>query len=84
MVAFTANVTNEVATATEFANLYNKHRLANKEKWCTFSGIVNGKLVEVKSFNTSIQILRVNGLQSGSLWDLKVKEFKGAIEKAIG
>ena len=83
MEALKINVTNEVETAEAFVEAYNKHRLANKEKWCTFYGIVNGKIVAVKSFNTSIQILEVNGLKTSSRWDLKVGEFKIVILEAI-
>ena len=49
-------------TVEEFVTALNKARLGNKDKWIVYRGHVNGKLVEVKSFNLLNQIIRVNGV----------------------
>jgi len=41
----------------------NDLRLANKGKWFYFSGMVEGKEVKIKCYNTWLQIFRVNGAQ---------------------
>jgi len=74
----------------EAVKLVNKHRLDNKDTWIFVELMCNGKIVLIKSYNTSIQVLRVNDKNSydtwtnrGSLWDLPVKEFKSRIADAI-
>lgn len=67
----------------QFIKEYNALRLKYKGCWIYFNGIVSGKEVIIKSYNTSIQVLRVNGCEGGGTWDLKVSEFKNKIIQAL-
>lgn len=72
-------------TAAEFTAALNKARLANKQKWITYSGMVAGRKVEIKTFDTGhLQILRVDGINHWAGMDLKVSAWKKTIEDAIG
>jgi hypothetical protein len=66
----------------EFIQTINKLRLANKHEWYFLTGIVNGKSFRFKAFDTSIQILEVNGLRYNSTYDITVKDFKKHLEHA--
>lgn len=61
----------------------NKLRLANKGKWYTWSGVVEGKSVEIKAHGTWLQIFRVNGLNHANCGDRKVGQFKEDLESGI-
>jgi hypothetical protein len=75
----------DFTTAAEFTKALNTARLANKQKWITYTGTVAGKQIGLKAFDTGyLQILRVNGICHGGAMDLKVGEWKARIEKAIG
>lgn len=67
----------------DFIKEINTLRLANKGKWYTWQGVVNGKEVILKGFNTWLQILRVNGLQCGNCAGKSVKDFKQDLFDAI-
>lgn len=67
----------------DFVKEINTLRLANKGKWYTWQGIVNGKDVSLKGYNTWLQILRVNGLQCGNCADRSVKDFKSDLIEAV-
>lgn len=67
----------------QFVKEYNVLRLKNKGCWVYFNGIIEDKEVTIKTYNTSIQILRVNGCEGGGVWDLKVSEFKNKILQAL-
>lgn len=64
--------------------MINTARLENKNKWL-FATITlpYEHTVELKSFNTSIAILRKDGIRFPSTFDLSVKEWKKAIDQAL-
>lgn len=66
----------------EYAAHINALRLANKNKWYVWQGVVNGAQVQVKGFNTWLQIQRVNGVDYSGGMDISVKEFKLTLENA--
>lgn len=66
----------------QFIKTINDTRLANKNQWYFWKGQVNGKDCELKGFNTSLQILRINGLNHPTICDISVKEFKNTLEEA--
>lgn len=61
----------------------NAERLANKNKWIFIQVTKEDKIILLKSFDTSIQILRVGDIDYHSGWDLKVSEFKDKITGAL-
>jgi len=66
-----------------FLQEYNKARLANKGKWIYFSGEFSGVPLQIKSFNTYIQILKVNDISHNTGMDLKVRGWKYQIGQAL-
>lgn len=70
------------ADSISFVKELNKARIANKEKWITFIGVINGKNITLKSFGLYLQIFRVNGLNYGRHCN-NVADWKKLIESAI-
>lgn len=66
-----------------FVDTINKLRKSNKDKWFQWVGEVNGKKVELKVFNTGIQIFRVDGVRHGGLLDINVTKFKSELRKGV-
>lgn len=66
----------------EYVAHVNALRLTNKNKWYVWRGIVNDKSIDIKGFNTWLQIQRVNGIDYSGGMDISVKEFKSVLEKA--
>jgi len=64
--------------------MLNKLRLENKDKWL-FATITlpYEHCIEIKSFNTSIQILRKAGIRFPSTFDMSVTAWKKAIDEAL-
>lgn len=54
----------------------NRLRLDNKNKWYWFSGTVEGIEIQIKAYNTYLQIFKANGVSFGGLCDLNVGDFK--------
>jgi hypothetical protein len=73
-------LTNDTAVAVKDINAL---RLENKDQWVFAEILHRGKIVLLKSYNTSIQILRVDGVNHGGQWDISVKDFKAAITAAL-
>jgi len=61
---------------TTFIEIINALRRANPNKWYQWQGPVNGKHVQVKGFNTWLQILRSNGVTFPTSADVSVLKFK--------
>ena len=61
----------------------NKLRKANKNKWVFIQVKKENKILLIKSFNTSIQQLIIEGVNYGGVWDLKVREYTEKIKKAL-
>lgn len=68
----------------ELVKLANKSRKETKNDWLFLELHKGEDVTLVKSFNTSIQILRKNGISYPSGWDLSVKDWQGAIRNALG
>ena len=62
----------------------NKLRLSNKGKWYTYVVIDNkNRLIEIKGFNTWLQIFKIDGIHHSLGLDLPVKTFKSEIMQAL-
>lgn len=61
----------------------NKLRKANKNKWYQFIGKVDNHDIQIKCFNTSIHIFRIDGMSAPSMYDLSVSEFNNKLIKFI-
>lgn len=65
--------------AMQFRDAINTLRLANREKWFFWTGDVCGRHVEVKCFNTWLQIFRIDGMQQNTTMDITPTAFKSAL-----
>lgn len=70
----------EFTNIQDTLNLINKYRLSNKEKWIFVSVVKGSNTLHLKSFNTSIQILKLNEIKYHSTFDQKVKDWKDSIK----
>lgn len=64
-----------------FTKEINALRLKNKNAWYQFTGTVEGRKVEVKGFNTWLQIYRVDGVTYGGGMGSKVSQYKEELIK---
>jgi len=64
-----------------FIRHINNLRKANKNKWFSWVGVVDGKNVKVKCYNTWLQILNVDGVQQNTVMDISVAEFNKTLER---
>ncbi len=72
------------ASAEQFVKELNKVRLANKQKWFQYVGEVNGKQVELKTFDCSyLQIFRVNGMNDTPAMDITPTAWKEFMLKRL-
>lgn len=74
-------------TVQELLKQHDKLRLSNKNQWVGMSAIVGSHSLFIKSYNTSIQILRVwgpvvNFKDSGPI-DCTVKAYKDYITQTL-
>ena len=67
----------------DFIKTVNDLRLANKNSWYTWQGIVNGKNVQLKAYKTWLQLFYVDDLQCGNCSDKSVKDFKQDLFDAV-
>ena len=67
----------------DFIKTVNTLRLQNKGKWYVWQGTVNNKTVQLKGFNTWLQLFFVAGLQCGNCADRSVKDFKNDLSSAV-
>lgn len=70
-------------TTQDFVKQVNTLRLANKNRWYSWQGIVNNKTIVIKGFNTWLQLFIVDGLQCGNCADRSVKDFKSDLASAV-
>ena len=68
----------------EMLKEFNKERRENKGKWVYFYGEVNGEEVAIKSFDTTIQILKYKGHKTGGPCDCSVKAMNEFVTTALG
>lgn len=60
----------------DFIKTVNSLRLANKNSWYSWQGIVNDKTVRLKGYKTWLQVFEVNGLCVPTVMDISVSDFK--------
>lgn len=77
------NTTFKSESVSELLKLTRKARLASKNEWLFLELHHKGQITLVKSFNTSIQILRKNGISYPSGWDLSASDWQEAIRHAL-
>lgn len=65
----------------EFLETVNNLRKRNKNRWYALVGIIAGKRVVIKAYNTWLQIYTVNGLRCGGVMDNSVKAFNAELSK---
>ena len=70
-------------TTEEFVKHINTLRRNQKNSWYVYTGYVNNKFVEVKGFNTWLQILRVDHVTFPTIMDCSVLEFKTQLTEAV-
>jgi hypothetical protein len=61
----------------------NAARLANKNKWYFLRLDFNGSMIEIKGYNTWLQIFRINGLDCSNGMDKSVSDYKSHILNAL-
>lgn len=76
-------ITISEATIDGALKAVNAHRKQNKNKWIETIVKFRGETTSIKSFNTSIQILRKNGLDYGSTWDASVAAFTEKVKECL-
>ena len=60
----------------EFVKTVNALRLANKNKWYTLQGTVNGADFEIKGFGTWLQVFNICNINNANVMEQSVKEYK--------
>ena len=70
-------------TVDAFLAAINKARLAHKDRWITYIGQVCGHFVQLKSFNTDLQRLRVANVNYSPPCDCSVAVWKQTIKEAL-
>jgi hypothetical protein len=72
------------SSAQDFVIALNSQRLKNPKKWITYVGTVNGKSVEIKTYDCSyLQIFRVDGVNDFPVMDVKPTVWKDFILKRL-
>lgn len=67
-----------------FLAAWNKHRKANKGKWIAFDGYVKDKQVGLKSYDTYLQIFRIDGKSATTgVMDQPVKSYVANLESFL-
>jgi hypothetical protein len=73
----------KATTAEEALKACNKHRLSHKGEWVFVEVHLNDKVILLKSFDTSIQVLRLEGVTYPCGMDCSVKQWKEQINSAL-
>ena len=60
----------------DFLKTVNSLRLQNKGKWYVWQGTVNNKTVQLKGFNTWLQVFKIDGFIVPTCSDISVSDFK--------
>ena len=61
----------------------NDARLSNKNNWYFLTLDFNGALIQIKGFNTWLQIFKINGIDNSNPMDQSVTEFKKHILNSL-
>jgi len=67
----------------EFVKTINDLRRKNKGKWYYWTGTVNNQPVEIKAYDTWLQIFRISGIQQNTLMDIPVNNFLVKLSASI-
>lgn len=70
-------------TTDPFIDAVNKLRKKAKNGWYQWTGMVNGKAVEIKGYKTWLQIFRVNGQQQTTTMDIPVSKFVDCLRESV-
>jgi len=73
----------ETENSEEALKQINTHRLNNGNQWVFIEVHSGENVILIKSFNTSIQELRRNGINYPCSMDLLVRDWKAQILKAL-
>lgn len=68
-------------TKEEFVKLVNRLRKAHKNEWFYYQGEVGGKDVQLKAYQTWVQIYKVDGIDYSGPMDVSVKKFNEVLER---
>lgn len=66
-----------------FVKTVNGIRRGSKGTWYQWTGLVDGKSVQLKGHGTWLQVFRIDGVSYGGLHDQKVVDFKRTLLEAV-
>jgi len=67
----------------KFVRDFNKLRQQNQNTWIVFVGDIGNKKVAIKSYNSWVQRIRINGKVDGAGHGMNVTEWRTYITKAL-
>ena len=70
-------------STSDFVKIINALRLANKNKWYVWIGLVNDKMVQIKGYSTWLQVFRVDNLTVPTCSDISIAEFKKVLSDNV-
>jgi hypothetical protein len=70
-------------TVSDFMQYAKTMRKESKGKWYAYIGNVNGNSIELKIYDTWIQVFRNNGIHQSTCIDTTVTEFFNTIQKGL-
>lgn len=70
-------------TVSDFMQYAKAMRKENKKRWYAYVGNVGGNSIELKIYDTWIQVFRNNGIHQRTCIDVSVKELFNTIEKGL-
>lgn len=71
------------ASVGDFLIAWKAHRLANKNKWIVCRVMLHGCMVEIKQFNTWMQVFRINGYNFPNLMDQPVCKYEAHLKSTL-
>lgn len=72
-------------TKAEFLAMVKNHMRKHKNEWLNGTFEVDGHIIGIKLFETSIQKMTIDGLNTGGMWDIPTqKRVLEIISKEIG
>ena len=67
----------------DFIRDFNTERRAMKDKWVVFLGTCNGKEVAIKSYNTWVQVIVIDGVRDSGPSDCNVGELNAWLASVL-
>jgi ASC-1-like (ASCH) protein len=71
------------ADKEDFLKAFNKQRRQSKDRWITWTGEVNEVPVQIKSYNTWVQVLRIPPFQASGPMDCSVKALNEFLTRSL-